>query len=214
MDALVYIAAAGLGAGIVAGAVRATISRRDAARRTAAEQGYQERCRAERARKKGAAVASLVGRFFPFAETAWRGSVGKSDARARLQDVLAGLDAVRLGSADIGFDAVLPDAVRRQHFLALGKSGYGKTTLSLHMIRDDLDFRGVLWEDIQYVGAPGTVTLGQPRSGIAATSRSAVSTACRACSLDRYRLNSAPSARPPTGSPPQSLAASSRAVYW
>jgi hypothetical protein len=26
------------------------------------------------------------------------------------------------------------------------------------MIRDDLDFRGVLWEDIQYVGAPGTVT--------------------------------------------------------
>ena len=25
------------------------------------------------------------------------------------------------------------------------------------MIRDDLDFRGVLWEDIQYVGAPGTV---------------------------------------------------------
>jgi len=26
------------------------------------------------------------------------------------------------------------------------------------MIRDDLDFRGVLWEDIQYVGATGTVT--------------------------------------------------------
>ncbi len=139
MDALLYIAAAGVGIGILAGAAWAAVLRRDREQRAVAEREYDDRIQAERVRKKRAQVAALVDRYFPFVKSDWVAATDGTGGHARLLRVLAGLPAVRLGTADIGFDAALPDAVRRQHFLALGKSGYGKTTLSLHLIQDDLE---------------------------------------------------------------------------
>ncbi len=142
METIAYIAAFGL-AVLIAIKIAAWIARgawwhRDAERRRADRDSYQERRETERRERAQAAVAQFVDRFFPFAKAAWDAGAGRGDGRQHLRRVLAETAGVPLGAADIGFNAVLPDAARRQHLICLGKSGYGKTTIALHMIRDDL----------------------------------------------------------------------------
>ena len=138
METILYIAAAGLAIGTAAGLARGVWRHRDAQRRRAERDSYRERREVERHERAQAAVGQLVNRFFPFAKVAWNSVPGRGDARERLRRVLAETEGFVLGTADIGFDAVLPDATRRQHLVCLGKSGYGKTTIALRMIREDL----------------------------------------------------------------------------
>lgn len=138
MDTLLHIAAAAVGAGAVVGVARRIWRTRDTTRRLAERETYRRRRAAERVEREDASVGALVDRFFPFAKAAWVAESGQTDARERLRNALDTIDGIVLGSADIGFNAVLPDSIRRQHLICLGKSGYGKTTLAIRMIRDDL----------------------------------------------------------------------------
>ena len=137
METLLYIFGAALGTRVLAWMARSTLHRRDARRRDAERNARRRRHESERLEQGRAAVAQIVVRFFPFAKTAWE-RAGNPNHREGLRQVLAATDGITLGTADIGFDAVLPDGVRQQHLICLGKSGYGKTTIALRMIRDDL----------------------------------------------------------------------------
>ncbi len=138
MGALDYLAAGLAGILILMVLVSHSWRRRDDTRRQVEREAYADQQARSKAELSSAAVAQLVAHYFPFVKPAWDASPRMADGKARLRKVLADASAVRLGKASIGVDAILPDAVRRQHFLVLGKSGYGKTTLALHLIRDDL----------------------------------------------------------------------------
>jgi hypothetical protein len=138
MAGLIYFTLVGLGLMLAAALARRGWRRHDEQRRREERALYRsERERAEVARSNGV-VARLLEHYFPFAKAAWAAAPGQGDAKERLRLALSATNAVRLGTAHIGLDALLPDTVRQKHFLALGKSGYGKTTLALHLIQDDL----------------------------------------------------------------------------
>ena len=142
MESFLYITAAAFAVGI---AIRIAIwvtrvvwRRRDAERHVAGRQAYQQRREADRLERAQAAVRQLVDRFFPFAKTAWVACEGPRSPKERLRRVLANTDGIKLGTADIGFDAVLPESARVQHLICLAKTGYGKTTIAIRMIWHDL----------------------------------------------------------------------------
>ncbi len=138
METILYIAAAGLGAAALAEAARGTWRRNDARRREAERDAYRRRREDEREQRGQAIVAELVDRYFPFAKAAWESRTEPRNGRERLRQVLAETDGVVLGSADIGYPAVLVDSARRLHLICLSKSGYGKTSLALRLIFRDL----------------------------------------------------------------------------
>jgi hypothetical protein len=112
--------------------------RRDVERRQVERDAYERRRAAEHAERSEAAVADLVERYFPFARAAWVALRGRGTGSERLRRALGEIEGIVVGVTDIGFDAVLPDSVRRQHLICLGKSGYGKSTISHRIIRGDL----------------------------------------------------------------------------
>ncbi len=138
MEILAYLFGGTLAVAFIVRFTRVAMRQRAAQRWSADRAAYRKRQEAERAKREAANVGVLVDRFFPFAKAAWEALSGHEDARERLRRALAGTEGIVLGVADIGFDAVLADQARRQHLLCLGKSGYGKTTIALRMIRDDL----------------------------------------------------------------------------
>lgn len=142
MESLFHIVIAGATLMVFAMVARRVWRDRDSDRRRVEREAYEGRQK-EEARARGlAAVAQLIDRFFPFAKAAWADADDAGDPRKRLRRILAATDGVTLGMADIGFHAVLPDSARRQHLVCLGKSGYGKTTIALRMIRQDLRHGG------------------------------------------------------------------------
>jgi len=62
----------------------------------------------------------------------------EGDPVARIKKALEGIEGIDLGQASIGFPSILPLAERRKHLVVLGKSGFGKTTIALRLLRDDL----------------------------------------------------------------------------
>ncbi len=138
METLLYIAGLGLGALALIGIVRGAWRRQDTERRDSERDRYRRRQEEQRAEKTRASVAQLIDRFFPFAKSAWNATTGQGTPRELLRRVLASTDGVVLGRADIGFNAVLMNSGRRQHLLCLEKSGFGKTTIALRLIQQDL----------------------------------------------------------------------------
>lgn len=138
VETLLAFTLAMLGVKFVTVLVRRTRDKREALRRIAARGAYRAREEAARQEQADAAVRTIVDRFFPFARTAWQRTAGQRDPRSRLRQALSECDAVELGDSDIGFQAVLPIAERRKHLIGLGKSGYGKTSIALRLIQDDL----------------------------------------------------------------------------
>ena len=137
METLFYIGCFGVGIGILVGITQGRLRRAAAERVLERRDQYQHRQKTERAERAQLAISQLVDRFFPFVRSEWQ-SAGHSDYRERLRRALKAIPGVVLGAALIGFDAVFPDSARRQHLCVLGKSGFGKTTIALHMIQDDL----------------------------------------------------------------------------
>ena len=142
---LAFFLAVVVGGALVGGVVRAAQRRGDAERRHAERKAYEERERAERAGHAEATVLQLAERFFPFAVAAMKAHGGHGEtAKARLRETLDATPGIELGRASIGFPAVLPLSERRKHLIVLGKSGFGKTTIGLRLMRDDLrEGRGV-----------------------------------------------------------------------
>lgn len=142
MDASGYVVVSALGSALLAGLARGFMTQRDRERIARGRAEHEER-KNEKQRQKGEAETSqIVKRFFPFLqaqdlESSSRGSDAKSRIRSALQDT----PGVRLGESSIGFPAVLPVSERQKHVVALGKSGFGKTTIALRLIQDDLDSR-------------------------------------------------------------------------
>ena len=140
MEALAILGAGALAVGLAIGLVRGRLHLRETTRREAERVDYQRDKRAQRERRAEASVDSLVDRFFPFARQGLAiARQGGLTGKAGLQKVLEDIDGVRLGMARAALPAVLPFSERRKHLLILGKSGYGKSTIGLHLIQNDLD---------------------------------------------------------------------------
>ena len=114
MEIVAYIGVVLLVIATARGVTRGMWRNRDSERRRLDREGYQQRQANERRERAQAAVGQVVDRFFPFAKAAWEARAGRGDARQRLREVLADTSGIVLGAADVGFDAVLPDATRRQ----------------------------------------------------------------------------------------------------
>lgn len=134
------IAAALLAVAFARGFVRGVWDRRNAARWTLERQAYADKQRDQQRGRAHAAVAQLVERYFPFLRNAFANAAADTaDPRDRLRALLDSTPGIALGESSIGFPAVLPTAERRKHFLVLGKSGFGKTTIGLALVQADLD---------------------------------------------------------------------------
>lgn len=128
-----------LGAGLIVGLARGVVQARDVMRRQLERLAYQGRRQAERRRKEDAEVEQLVRRYFPFAREDFAAGMNtEGNPAERLTRILSVVPGVQLGTSSIGFPAVLPQSERRKHVLTLGKSGFGKTTIALRMVQDDL----------------------------------------------------------------------------
>jgi Type IV secretion-system coupling protein DNA-binding domain len=138
VNLLLFVILAGLGTAVIVVLVCAAQHRRDADRRQAERSAYDVRRRAEKSERATVAAGLLASRYFPFASATFEADDGEGTPQARLRQVLEGIPGVELGEASIGFPAVLPLTERRKHLAVLGKSGFGKTTIALRLLRDDL----------------------------------------------------------------------------
>lgn len=115
--------------------IRRSQLRNDAERRALERKAWQERKR-ERASQKAWATLHW---YYPFARDAIRLHLSSGKApRDALRAALDEGEGIRLGTGTHGFPAVLPLSQRRKHLIILGKSGFGKTTIGLRLIQDDL----------------------------------------------------------------------------
>ncbi len=128
-----------VGVSLAAKLARAALHRRDAERRFGERTAYKQQREAERLQKANVAVEQVVGHYFPFAAPEFGARrVKEESGRDRLHRVLANTPGISLGTASVGFPAVLPLVERRKHLIGIGKSGYGKTSIALRLIKDDL----------------------------------------------------------------------------
>lgn len=128
-----------LPAGVLAGAalivVRLLQSRSDVARREKTRADYEGN---ERARER-AHVLRSIDRYFPFLREAVRDGLGEGvDPGEAYREAIEGIPAIGIGRTFEGLPAVLPLSERQKHLYVVGKTGSGKTSLLLHLIRDDL----------------------------------------------------------------------------
>ncbi len=140
MDALAYIAAAGLGAGIVAGVARSVWRRRDEDRREAARRAYFERQKADRASRDETALSRTAAWFFPHVSEDFSRRIreGKT-AKEALQESLREVAGVHLGATDAGLHVVAPDQLRTRHIVLWGRSGGGKSVTVTHFLVYDIE---------------------------------------------------------------------------
>jgi hypothetical protein len=144
MNTLLLVFGLVVGSGLVLSLVRVAQRRKDAERRSTEKSAYLERRRAEASERAVATAVQLASRYFPFLGTDLGNNSRDADPKTRLRRSLEGLEGVNLGQASIGFPAVLPLSERRKHLVVLGKSGFGKTTIALRLLREDLmEGRGV-----------------------------------------------------------------------
>ncbi len=115
--------------------IRLYQSRVDADRRRRARAHYDAR-EAERHRDQ---FFDEVDRFFPFIREPFRERVDNGQApEEAFLDALDEVPATRIGTTIYDLPALLPLAERRKHLYVVGKTGSGKTSLLLHLIRSDL----------------------------------------------------------------------------
>jgi len=141
MDLLASVVGVATAAAVGIGLIRTWQEQKDGERRDAKRQIWRQRTRD----KEQARALEAMGKFYPFAQPAYRRHLesGK-DAREALGAALAETPGVQIGRTRFGTSALLPGADRRKGLLILGKSGFGKTTIGLRLIRDDLTHgRGV-----------------------------------------------------------------------
>ena len=98
---------------------------RDSARQDAERETYRLRQEAARAKQAEEAVSGLLGRYFPFAKSAWERTTGHRNARERLRHALSTLDGVVLGESSVGLPALLALKERVKHLFIVGRSGGG-----------------------------------------------------------------------------------------
>src|SRR5262245_23528523 len=137
-----YIFASVIVAGALCGFARGLMRSRDAEAWARAKLAYDERKTAEADERRRLAGRRLVDRFFPFAKVAFEGAIGNGDVGERLLQALSSIPGVVLGTASIGFPAIVAFQERLKHLLILGRTGGGKTTILLRLMAADLS-RGV-----------------------------------------------------------------------
>jgi hypothetical protein len=116
--------------------VRSRHAREDQVRRELASETY-DRCEGEKTKVQ---LLTDIDRYFPFLLEPFRAGVdaGKKP-EAAFTDALVNLEAVGLGTTFYDLPALLPLTERRKHLYVVGKTGSGKTSLLLHLIKDDLE---------------------------------------------------------------------------
>ena len=121
---------------------RAYIERVDAKRRDATRKQYEERV-VERER---AALLCEIERYFPFLRAPLNRAIQAGlEPEDGFWQALAEAPASELGVTFAGLPALLPTTERSKHLYVVGKTGSGKTSLLLHLIREDLEAgRGVV----------------------------------------------------------------------
>ncbi|MBI4032573.1 hypothetical protein HY374_02610 [Candidatus Berkelbacteria bacterium] len=138
MDTFWYILFIAATVVLVVALVRAAQHRGDADRRQAERATYEERQWAEQVGRAEAALGRTVDSFFPHlrADVAARVK-GGARPQAALQEAILATPGVRLGTSHLGLPVVVPSAFRTRHAALIGKSGYGKSSAMIRMIRQD-----------------------------------------------------------------------------
>lgn len=117
-------------------AVRHHQRRADVERRERARLEYEAR-EAERGKEQ---FLDDIDRYFPFVRGLFQERV---DAGQGPEDAFVGaleeIPAVRIGTTFFNLPALLPLAERRKHLYVVGKTGSGKTSLLLNLIKEDLE---------------------------------------------------------------------------
>ena len=144
MNTITILFAVAIATWIGLGLARSAQHRKSAERLRTERAGYDARRRAQASERARMAALQLASRYFPFLSAGLEAGGDASDAQARVRQALEGVEGIDLGQASIGFPALLPLSERRKHLVVLGKSGFGKTTIALKLLRDDLvEGRGV-----------------------------------------------------------------------
>jgi hypothetical protein len=133
--ALFWLLVLGLGAGLFI-LIRSRQERVDAARRQQVSEAYDQR---KRDQAKDDLLAE-IDRYFPFLREAFRAKVeeGTTPEDAFAESLYA-IPSVELGTTFYDLPALLPLDERRKHLYVVGKTGSGKTSLLLHLIKSDLE---------------------------------------------------------------------------
>ena len=138
--AIFWIVVLGLGGALFL-YVRSRQERADEHRRQEQRDAYEQQ---QQDQAKGE-VLDCIDRYFPFLRDSFRAGIeeGRKSNEA-FWDALTDVPAVELGKTFYDLPALLPLAERRKHLYVVGKTGSGKTSLLLHLIKDDLEAgRGV-----------------------------------------------------------------------
>ncbi len=116
--------------------IRYRQTRADTARRERTRLDYEAR-QQEQEREQ---FFAEVERFFPWLGEPLRERVDEGEApEDAFWQTLAEAPASELGTTIYGLPALLPLAERSKHLYIVGKTGSGKTSLLLHLIREDLE---------------------------------------------------------------------------
>ncbi|MCP3995097.1 MAG: ATP-binding protein [bacterium] len=117
-------------------AIRLQQNKADTEGRVLALQAYQEK---EQERERAALLCD-IDLYFPFIHEAFTGHVNNGVATEdAFWRALVDAPATELGTTFHGLPALLPFAERRKHLYTVGKTGSGKTSLLLSLIREDLE---------------------------------------------------------------------------
>jgi hypothetical protein len=130
-----------IGAGLAIALIRLHQNQKDEARRQKVREEYerkqQEQTKAE--------ILDDLDRYFPFLREPFRTAVGDGQQpEEAFWAAIYGVPAIQLGKTFYNLPALLPLDERRKHLYVVGKTGSGKTSLLLHIIKEDLaEGRGV-----------------------------------------------------------------------
>ena len=109
--------------------------RLDEDRRAAAHEAYK----ANESERNKELFLDEVDCYFPYLKQAFRDGLSNGQApEDAFLDALYEVPATDIGTTMYGLPARLPLAERNKHLYVVGKTGSGKTSLLLHLIRDDL----------------------------------------------------------------------------
>ncbi len=116
--------------------IRARQNQADEARRQATQEAYEQK-QQEKAKTE---ILEEIDRYFPFLRESFRAAV--EDGKTPEEAFWAGLydvPTIQLGKTFYNLPALLPIEERRKHLYVVGKTGSGKTSLLLHLIKEDLE---------------------------------------------------------------------------
>ncbi len=115
---------------------RARQNEADEARRQATREAYEQ----QQEEKARAEILEEIDRYFPFLRNSFRTALndGKKPEEA-FWGALYEVPTIQLGKSFYNLPALLPIEERRKHLYVVGKTGSGKTSLLLHLIKEDLE---------------------------------------------------------------------------